>query len=500
MNTSAVAQNLASRGRNGDTTLVHMTPDEVQGLQALAMAQGGSLTINPETGLPEASFLSDTFKAIAPTLIGAGLTYFSGGAINPYMAAGIVGVGEGVRKDDIGAGLMAGLGAYGGAGMVKGLAGMGAAQVGQVPTAGVDTKALSELGGGMVSNTATAGGTNALGIAQGGVDPSLMGGNIVGSASTPGAGTTGSLFNSNYGAAPTSVTPAPVEIIEQGTSAQGNLYDGSRELFPNQQLHSDGTTTFFDLEGQGIRKAPIVENPITAESFAETARERVARGLDPNLSTSFRGGVDTGIARLGEEGGLTAFKDSYVNAMGGPKRALLGGAGVLGSIADGYGAFDYKPMELAEAETDDYGYEGPYLPAERNVRFRGRDAILGGEGREFKFFDPVNPVPNVRTAAHGGLMSAKKMAVGGRYLDGPGDGVSDSIPATVDGEQPVLLSEGEYIIPAEVVSAVGNGSSDAGADKFTALVDTIMAKTRKVAKGKPNGSDKLLKGLVPQTA
>ena len=186
--------------------------------------------------------------------------------------------------------------------------------------------------------------------------------------------------------------------------------------------------------------------------------------------------------------------------MGGPKRALLGAAGVLGSAADGYGAFDYKPMKLAEAETDDYGYEGPYLPAERNVRFRGRDAILGGEGREFKFFDPVNPVPNVRTAAHGGLMNAKKMAVGGRYLDGPGDGVSDSIPATVDGEQPVMLSEGEYIIPAEVVSAVGNGSSDAGAEKFTKLVDTIMAKTRRVAKGKPNGADKLLKGLIPQTA
>ena len=93
-----------------------------------------------------------------------------------------------------------------------------------------------------------------------------------------------------------------------------------------------------------------------------------------------------------------------------------------------------------------------------------------------------------------------RMAQGGRYLDGPGDGVSDSIPATVDGEQPVLLSEGEYIIPAEVVSAVGNGSSDAGAGKFTALVDTIMAKTRKIAKGEPNGADKLLKGLIPQTA
>jgi len=504
MNTPAVAQNLASRGRNGDTTLVHMTPDEVQGLQALAMAQGGSLTINPETGLPEASFLSDTFKALAPTLIGAGLTYFSGGAINPYMAAGIVGVGEGVRKDDIGAGLMAGLGAYGGAGMVKGLAGMGAAQAGQTIPGGVDPTALSELGGGMTPNVAgagTAGGTNALGIAQGGVDSSLMGGSITGSASAPGGGTTGSYFSSNYGPATNAVQSAPVDIIENSSKlrAQGNLFDGTVDMTPNQLHHSDGTTTFFDLEGRGIRRAPIIEQPITAESIAQTAADRTRLGL-PEYAPSFRQNIDTGISRLGEEGGLTAFKDSYVNEMGGPKRALLGGAGVLGSVADGYGAFDYKPMELAEAETDDYGYEGPYLPAERNVRFRGMDAILGGEGREFKFFDPVNPVPNVRTAADGGLMSAKKMAVGGRYLDGPGDGVSDSIPATVDGEQPVLLSEGEYIIPAEVVSAVGNGSSDAGAEKFTKLVDTIMAKTRRVAKGKPNGADKLLKGLVPQTA
>lgn len=490
MNTPAVAQNLASRGRNGDTTLVHMTPDEVQGLQALAMAQGGSLTINPETGLPEASFLSDTFKAIAPTLIGAGLTYFTG---MPAWAAGLtVGGAEAVRQDDLGAGIMAGLGAYGGAGAVKGLAGMGAAQTGKSLAGNVDPTALSELGGGMVKNTAGGTGSVFPGM-QGG--PGVLGGEtIVGSASTPGAGTTGSLFNSNYGAAPTSVTSAPVEIIDNSTYARGNLLDGTVDMTPNQYLHSDGTTTFFDLEGQGIRKASIVD-----KSYGVGELDKIAMARD-GYAPSFRQNIDTGIARLGEEGGLTAFKDSYVNAMGGPKRALLGGAGVLGSVADGYGAFDYKPMELAKAETDDYGYEGPYLPAERNVRFRGRDAILGGEGREFKFFDPVNPVPNVRTAAHGGLMSAKKMAEGGRYLDGPGDGVSDSIPATVDGEQPVLLSEGEYIIPAEVVSAVGNGSSDAGADKFTALVDTIMAKTRKVAKGKPNGADKLLKGLVPQTA
>jgi len=496
MNTPAVAQNLASRGRNGDTTLVHMTPDEVQGLQALAMAQGGSLTINPETGLPEASFLSDTFKAIAPTLIGAGLTYFSGGAIQPWMAGALVGGVEGVRKDDIGAGLMAGLGAYGGAGMVKGLAGMGAAQAGQTIPGGVDTTALSELGGGMTPNVAgagTAGGTNALGIAQGGVDSSLMGGNITGSASAPGAGTTGSYFSSNYGPATNAVQP-PVEMIKPATFTDVPVQDFSfQQGTPDYKVFTDAGTQGLETTIPRQDTAAIIE-----KSYGVGEADKIAMARE-GYAPSFRQNIDTGISRLGEEGGFTALKDNYITAMGGPKLALLGGAGVLGSVADGYGAFDYKPMELAEAETDDYGYEGPYLPAERNVRFRGMDAILGGEGREFKFFDPVNPVPNVRTAADGGLMSAK-MAQGGRYLDGPGDGVSDSIPATVDGEQPVLLSEGEYIIPAEVVSAVGNGSSDAGADKFTALVDTIMAKTRRVAKGKPNGADKLLKGLVPQTA
>jgi hypothetical protein len=49
------SQGLASLGRNGDSMLVHMNPKEVAGLQGLAMAQGGSLTINPDTGLPEAS-------------------------------------------------------------------------------------------------------------------------------------------------------------------------------------------------------------------------------------------------------------------------------------------------------------------------------------------------------------------------------------------------------------------------------------------------------------
>ena len=81
------AQGLASLGRGQDSMLVHMTPGEVQGLQKLAMSAGGSLTINPQTGLPEAGFLS----SMLPTLIGLGVTAASGGAIPGWMIGAGVG-------------------------------------------------------------------------------------------------------------------------------------------------------------------------------------------------------------------------------------------------------------------------------------------------------------------------------------------------------------------------------------------------------------------------
>jgi hypothetical protein len=65
-NVSSTAQDLASRGRGGDTMLVHMAPHEVAGLNALARMQGTELTINPETGMPEAIKLGKLFKTLAP--------------------------------------------------------------------------------------------------------------------------------------------------------------------------------------------------------------------------------------------------------------------------------------------------------------------------------------------------------------------------------------------------------------------------------------------------
>jgi len=63
----------------------------------------------------------------------------------------------------------------------------------------------------------------------------------------------------------------------------------------------------------------------------------------------------------------------------------------------------------------------------------------------------------------------------GKMLNGNGDGVSDEIPAMIEGEQEAALSDGEFIVPARIVSELGNGSSDAGAQKLYAMIDRIQA-------------------------
>jgi hypothetical protein len=114
-----------------------MAPQEVAGLQALAKAHGGTLTTNPDTGLPEAGFL----KKLLPTLIGAGLSVASGGALTPLMAAGLTGAGYGLASGSLSKGLMAGLGAYGGAGLAGGLTAAGAAGATELGAAGASEMA-----------------------------------------------------------------------------------------------------------------------------------------------------------------------------------------------------------------------------------------------------------------------------------------------------------------------------------------------------------------------
>jgi hypothetical protein len=82
--------------------------------------------------------------------------------------------------------------------------------------------------------------------------------------------------------------------------------------------------------------------------------------------------------------------------------------------------------------------------------------------------------------AHGGISSLGGYSDGGRMLKGPGDGMSDSIPGVIANKQPARLADGEFVVPADVVSHLGNGSTDAGAKQLYAMMD----KVRKARTGK----------------
>jgi hypothetical protein len=139
----SVAQHLQSQGRGNDSVLVHMTPREVGGLQALAQAHGGTLTRNPTTGLPEAGFLD----SILPIIAGIGLNFILPGSGlllgSGALEAGLLtGGATAAITGDIGKGLMAGLGAYGGFGLGDALSGMGAA-ASAAPSASITAPGVS---------------------------------------------------------------------------------------------------------------------------------------------------------------------------------------------------------------------------------------------------------------------------------------------------------------------------------------------------------------------
>ena len=103
--------------------------------------------------------------------------------------------------------------------------------------------------------------------------------------------------------------------------------------------------------------------------------------------------------------------------------------------------------------------------------------------------DPTNPLNIATPYKTGGIAELRtKEQKGGiaelgsrkqRYLDGETDGMADKVPATIDNEDPAALSDGEYVIPADVVSHLGNGNSDAGAK----VLDEMLSRVRKARTG-----------------
>ena len=156
-----------------------------------------------------------------------------------------------------------------------------------------------------------------------------------------------------------------------------------------------------------------------------------------------------------------------------PKTNPLTGEPTVGMRGGGTGADALKDLMGSRDAVDQYVSQYQTDPATVAAKAQGGDynAMLA--------MNKVKNTPNANYA-QGGIANLGGYSDGGRMLKGPGDGMSDSIPASIQGKQPARLADNEFVVPADVVSHLGNGSSDAGAKKLYAM----MSKVRQARTGK----------------
>ncbi len=185
----------------------------------------------------------------------------------------------------------------------------------------------------------------------------------------------------------------------------------------------------------------IARDPSVFESVKQFG-SKVGESFDPrNISLQgMRSGAEFGIGRAADA------------------LSLKGGPGSITKAAPGaVGLTTIKGAEIAEEQMK-----------EQKAR---RDAILGAQERERKKYRDL--------AARLGQQFPYQYKEGGisslppRYLDGAGDGMSDSIKANIGGMQEARLADGEFVVPADVVADLGNGSSNAGAERLYSMMDRI---------------------------
>jgi hypothetical protein len=266
-----------------------------------------------------------------------------------------------------------------------------------------------------------------------------------------------------------------------GSLKPGYIYDDQNNIVPD-------TSYLGQQGGYGYNKSDTVA-PITKEEN------------DALIKSGFKTDPSTLSAIKNMFGSAFTKKDANGNDVTNwASIAALGGAG-LGA----YKALTEKPILT--------GYQGtiPKYDAHRNmitappsdrrpgaggvnyggdVTYTPRGAGIDAAAVPGGAINQPNP-KDVVLAAQGGLMGFAK----GRYLQGNTDGMADKIPAQIGRDQPAALSHGEFVVPADVVSHLGNGNSDAGAKKLYQMMDRIrMARTGTKQQGKQINPNKFMPG------
>ena len=472
-NVEQTAQGLASLGRYGDTTLVHMKPEEVAGLQQLAEANGTTLTINPDTGMPEA-FLGDFISSLLPTFAGV-----AGGAMGGPAGAAAAGAlttyAQG-NRDPL-AIAMGGLSGYGG-GQIGTALGAGAGAV--APVAGTAEAAIAAgtpeaLAAGMpVSNAMGANlapaVTNPFQTTAGLNQVANQSNNLQHLANkTPGANAKGISNFSQAGGQGFSPQGTPdvlgesITQVDQFQNYQPSFMDTAPKT--PYQIGTDTPQIADFSQGPDMNKFQTPSVP--QQYIPQPPRPGI-------LEEGIRAGADAGYDSLKASG--SGIKDAFNNPTDFLER--LGGGEYTDSAGNiinkgGEGSALYGGIKLG-APIAMAGVDAAYADAYDTV-----DPITrGGPSGPLNLSDAFRPSMTLPMYAQGGMIPSYQaggiagLGYGG-LLEGTGDGISDSIPARIDGSQEAALSKGEFVVPARIVSEIGNGSSDAGAERLYAMMDRV---------------------------
>jgi hypothetical protein len=563
MNQRNVAKGLASLGRGADTSLIHMSPREIQALQQLAEQHGGSLTINPETGLPEAGFLN----SLLPLIAGVGLSFIPG--VNALGAGLLMGAGAGIASGgDLGQMAKWGLGGYGGASLGAGLAGAGAAAPGAAGSAsGAVAPGGAVAGGaggggatglytplsGAVAPGAGAGGAGMTAFAEGLYTPASLatGAGAVGGA-TAGGGAAATVpwgqqvatnaantargvtnigskgYGANFAAGVRGANPFGLGTKTAAFAGLGSMaFEPPEEFKP---VGGGGT----DEEVAYPAYAPLNRQALAPRNFSPTYNtpygagdsseqdwfsEPEYRAYDPRIDpwnanyqsgvataaqggiVSLHGGGDVGEQNYFQNRDLFSNKNAGWNAPGtqaappppppsrpddsdmrsGPIReGRINEFGQTwttnGGLRLGSGGGKWintpppVPADVQARLYEQYTQPKNVIGGQAGINRANGVSSVGADLDSFRrtFAQPTKPA----AAAGGGEMSYFNYAAGG-LTAGPGDGMSDDIMTTISGRQRAALSPGEFVVPADVVSGIGNGDTSSGAKRLYAMMDGI---------------------------
>jgi hypothetical protein len=273
---------------------------------------------------------------------------------------------------------------------------------------------------------------------------------------------------------PSVATP---QAFERSYEWQGYAVGGPVEQMSAENAIGDNT-----MYPQSQYQTPMYSNPMAQRPMPNNV---IPQGLDAPV------GLYTGEARMAS-GGISA-SDARKYGLKDRKQRALENIQTISSQAE-----KEREQTMAEVKRRGDTFDEGIIPRSRKQQL---SSPLTAAKEEFAMLAKKNKVPVAELpktnlgdiesymetpieAAQGGIMgNLGSYSDGGRLLRGPGDGVSDSIPAVIGKRQPARLADGEFVIPARIVSELGNGSTEAGARKLYAMMERIQ-RTRKKSIGK----------------